>query len=239
MFDKLKITVSEYRSRKKSKNEYYDFLTKEIISKVLNPESVCVDVGCHSGSILSLMLNYCPNGQYYAFEPLPEFFEILQKDFNRGNIDIYNVALSDVESEIEFNHVITNPQYSGIKKRRYDREGEEDEIIRVKTNLLDNYLMDEDKVGFIKVDVEGGELQVFKGGIKTIKKHKPYIVFEHGMGGAPFYNTIPEQVFDFFVECDMKISLMNDWLLNKSELDRKEFCRQYYEDINFYFIAHN
>jgi hypothetical protein len=38
------------------------------------------------------------------------------------------------------------------------------------------------RVDFIKIDVEGGELLVMKGAAGIMKKYKPVVIFEHGLG---------------------------------------------------------
>ena len=61
-------------------------------------------------------------------------------------------------------------------------------------------------IHFMKIDVEGAELQVLRGAIQTILKYKPVIVFEHGLGAADHYGTKPEDIYDFLVsECGLSI----------------------------------
>ena len=48
---------------------------------------------------------------------------------------------------------------------------------KIVLNKLDNIKFD-NKISFIKIDVEGFEQRVLEGGLKTIKHHKPIILFE-------------------------------------------------------------
>ena len=50
--------------------------------------------------------------------------------------------------------------------------------IKVEANTLDNMIPETDKVVYIKIDVEGSEPQVIKGGMNLIQKHKPLISCE-------------------------------------------------------------
>jgi Methyltransferase FkbM domain len=52
---------------------------------------------------------------------------------------------------------------------------------------------------FIKVDVEGAELQVFRGAADTLARHKPTVFFEHGEGAADRYGTSSAQIHDLLV----------------------------------------
>ena len=51
-------------------NQRYDRLTRKVIRKVCRPDSHCVDVGCHKGEILDLLLAAAPLGVHYGFEGL-------------------------------------------------------------------------------------------------------------------------------------------------------------------------
>jgi FkbM family methyltransferase len=203
------------------KNTYYDILTELVMKKVLEPTSVCVDVGCYEGLILRLMIKYAPNGTFFAFEPLPHLYEKLIQMFRGQNIHFYNLALSNSEGESSFNYVISNPGYSGLIKRHYDRPYEEDTHIVVKTQLLDTILSKEkaSRVSFMKIDVEGAEYMVMDGAQTRIRSDKPVVVFEHGMGGSDCYGKRPEDVFDLLSnKCGLRISLMSQWLMGKSSL---------------------
>lgn len=223
-----------------SRSEYYNILTELVMKKVLKDTSVCVDVGCHQGDILQMMLKYAPRGKMFAFEPLPDLFKYLNSHFSSNpNITFSDIALSDTRGESRFNYVITNPGYSGFKRRKYDRPEEEDTTITVTTDLMDNVLGDA-AVDFIKIDVEGAELQVLRGGKESIKKNKPYIVFEHGLGAADCYNTRPEDVFDLLNGyCGLKLTLMDRYLMHKEPLSKSEFCDQFYQGKNYYFLAYS
>jgi hypothetical protein len=130
--------------------------------------------------------------------------------------------------------VVTNPAESGIKAFPHIRPEKSVEIT-VRLGRLDDIV--DKPIHLIKIDVEGAELQVLRGGLKILQTNKPYVVFEHGRA-ANSYGTTPEQVFDLFRECAMHISLMSDWLSGRPALSKKEFISQFYDGKNFYFLAH-
>jgi len=223
------------------KNTYYDILTELVMQRALIPESVCIDVGCYKGSILRLMMKYAPNGRFLAFEPLPHLYKKILKKFSSDAVSVHNLALSDSKGTSSFNWVESNPAYSGLKKRRYDRPNETDSQIEVKVDTLDNILGKEPvgKVSLIKIDVEGAEYFVLKGAENCIKRDKPVIVFEHGLGGSDCYGRKPEDVFELLYDrCGLRISLLSNYLLRKPPLDLKGFCEQFYKGKNYYFIAY-
>jgi FkbM family methyltransferase len=217
------------------KNTAYDEQTFAVMRRTLSNSSNCVDVGCHKGSMLEEMLRLAPAGTHYAFEPIPSLYRELIPSF--PGVKIYDIALSDSVGEASFQYVDSNPPYSGLRKREYPRS-EIIEEIKVKTDLLDNLIPEDSPIAFIKIDVEGGELQVLKGAASTIRRTRPVIVFEHGLGAADYYGTTPQQVYDFFAEeSDLKLSLMEDWLSANDPLTREGFIARFHAG-EFYFMAH-
>lgn len=222
-----------------TRNQQYDNQTLAIIQKVCKPDSNTLDVGCHKGEILTLICKYAPNGIHYGFEPIPDLFKNLSTILAGKNCRLENVALTDKKGTASFNYVISNPAYSGLVKRKYDKKNEEDTTIEVQTDLLDNIVPEDLKIDLIKIDVEGGELGVLKGGVKTITRNKPVIIFEHGLGASDFYNTKPEDVYSLLTGCGLKISTMKNWLQqNGKSFSIEEFKDQYYQRRNYYFIAY-
>jgi FkbM family methyltransferase len=219
-------------------NQRYDRQTGKVIRAVCVDNSNCIDVGCHKGEIFDIMLRRAPAGRHFAFEPIPSLYENLKKKYRRRNVEIYPYALSNENGSTSFNYVITNPAYSGLKKRKYDRPHEKDEKIGVRTAKLDDVIPPAIKIALIKIDVEGGELQVMEGGLETIRRWKPVIIFEHGLGASEFYESSPEKIFSLLQSCGMKVSLMDRWLKQQKELSLQDLKDQFYNRKNFVFIAY-
>lgn len=218
-------------------NTRYDLETVELIKK-LGTSANCIDVGAHRGDILKSILTYAPQGQHFAFEPIPHLVEGLQKEYGH-RCKVYSCALSDENGQTEFNYVISNPAYSGIKKRRYDRQHEEDTLISVEKRRLDDVIPKDTPVHFIKIDVEGGEFQVVKGATRILETWKPLVIYEQGLGGSDVYGTDPGTFFDYMSGHGYKISLMEYYLLKKKPLSREDYCTHFHNGYNFYFIAYN
>ncbi|WP_177204591.1 FkbM family methyltransferase [Hymenobacter arizonensis] len=224
-----------------TKNQQYDRDTQRVMQKVLHPQANCVDVGCHKGEVLALMLRYAPQGQHFGFEPIPALFEGLKTTFaNHPNCHFYQLGLSDAPGESTFNYVVSNPAYSGFVKRKYDRAHEEDMLITVRKERMDQVLPAGTRVDLIKIDVEGAELQVLQGATAIIKASRPIIVFEHGLGASDYYGTRPEQIYDLLTSADlnMRVSTMARWRTGKPAFSRSELVQQFEKGLNYYFIAY-
>lgn len=219
-------------------NQRYDRLTRRIIARYFPADGCSVDVGCHKGEILDLLLARAPYSRHYGFEPLPHLYERLARKYaRRQNVEIFDVALSNVNGEARFNYVISNPSYSGLLKRRYDRPAEEDTTITVQTRRLDDALPPDARVDLIKIDVEGAELLVLEGAVQTLRRCKPIVIFEYGLGASDVYDATPDKMLDFFDACGMNIYLPEDLLKDLPPLGRDAFKRQYEERLNCYFVA--
>jgi FkbM family methyltransferase len=174
------------------------------LAYLLREDSCCVDVGAHQGDVLTLCRRLAPRGRHFAFEPIPGLAARLRQEF--PDVEVHEIALTDATGTAPFHHVRTNPGYSGLRRRRYDRPNEEVDVMSVRTARLDDVVPADQRIDFVKIDVEGAELQVLRGGIRTISQWRPVIVFEHGRGAADHYGTTPAMVHDFLVErCGLAI----------------------------------
>jgi FkbM family methyltransferase len=218
-------------------NMRYDLETIEIL-KSIECNANCIDIGAHKGDILKYMLRYAPSGNHFAFEPLPDLYEALEKKFGKL-CRIYPYALSNINGETSFNYVITNPAYSGIKKRVYDRPYEEDSTIIVQQRRLDDVIPANTPIKLMKIDVEGGEFAVLKGAERILTESRPVIIYEQGIGGSDIYGTKPESFFDFMTSFGYKISLMEYYLLKKVPFNKSDYCTQFKNGYNFYFVAYS
>ncbi|HUR31058.1 MAG TPA: FkbM family methyltransferase [Saprospiraceae bacterium] len=219
-------------------NERYDRQTTAIIRKVCRHDSICIDVGCYKGDILAHMISSAPDARHIAFEPIPEQYEFLKNKFG-AYADIYPYALGNENMETTFQNVKSNPTYSGLKQRQYIRKENIVEI-NVHVKKLDDVIQPDTSIQLIKIDVEGGEYDVVQGARRTIIKWRPYLIFEHGLGGADKYEVTPGDVYSFLVdELDYKICLMSGFLKdpNVPGFSREEFESQFSNKLNCYFLG--
>jgi len=220
-----------------TKNLRYDRQTKECIARIVQRDSVCIDVGCHKGEIFDLFIRSAPNISHYGFEPIPNLYNDLIKKYCNQNI--FSFALSDSNGVSTFQWVKNAAAYSGIKQRQYAIKNPIIEEIKVELRMLDDLIPETENIRLIKIDVEGAELSVLKGAKKILQRCKPFIIFECGQGASDFYGTRPENVFDFLNnDVGLKISLLQSWLIGQKPLSEKEFVEIYETNREYYFIAH-
>ena len=219
------------------KGSKYDRETRKVMSRVLNKDSNCIDVGAYRGEIVRDMLKLAPFGKVIAFEPIAENCRYISK--KNKNAIIHNIALSDKAGESTFYHVIGRPARSGLRKQAYPDPNEQVKVIKVPVRRLDDIIPKHIKIDFIKIDVEGAELLVLCGAENVIRASKPIIVFEHGAESAKQFESSTEQIFDFMTnQCGLNVSSMERWLKSERPYLRNEFVDRVCSNKEFYFIGY-
>ena len=103
---------------------------------------------------------------------------------------------------------------------------------------LDEIIPRNQKIAFIKIDIEGGEFHAIKGGIETIRRGRPVIVFEASSRSTGLYGVKPDDVHSLVTETlGYELSTMERWLRRKAPLTRVEFDKNWHHGPEYYFIA--
>src|SRR5687767_13192167 len=79
---------------------HYDRLTLAVMQHCLRPNSNCVDIGAHRGTILAEIVRLAPAGTHYAFEPIPPHAHYLAKSF--PSVQVHTLALSHTKQQTTF-----------------------------------------------------------------------------------------------------------------------------------------
>lgn len=229
--------VFKYLGIDLTRNMRYDRLSERILKTHLTPASNCIDVGSHKGEFLVQFLKYAPQGTHFAFEPIPDLFQQLEESFG-GKARIFPYALAAAQGESSFQYVVNAPAYSGLKQRRYDIKSPEIKEIKVALHRLDDILPSYLQIDFVKIDVEGAEMGVLKGGLHTIAKWKPLVLFEFGKGASDYYGTQPAELYDLLTrEAGLQVFSLAHYLHKKPAYSRADFIQCYENICEYYFIA--
>jgi FkbM family methyltransferase len=220
-----------------TRNMQYDRYAYRLLKSVIQPNSNCIDIGCHKGEILDWMIRFAPRGIHHAVEPIPYLFKALKEKYTQSNIHLHALALSDKAGKLNFNVVKNAPAYSGIRQRKYAIQNPDVEIIEVEVKRLDDLIPVNQAVRLIKIDVEGAELDVLKGATRILKECRPYVMFEFGLGSAEFYNATPEAMFELMLENNMHLYSLKDWFTQRKNLSKGEFVNHFNKNSEYYFLA--
>lgn len=128
------------------------------------PGDVAVDVGANIGEVSILLSKGAgPSGQVFAFEPNPRIYRYL----------LGNLALNHCENVTPANLAVGAAP--GVVRMSNDKRDDMNRIvdggeIAVTCTTLDTHLPPLDRIAFLKVDVEGGELRVLEGARATLAR---------------------------------------------------------------------
>jgi FkbM family methyltransferase len=198
----------------------------------LAEDSNCIDIGAYRGKVLSQMVQLAPHGKHIAYEPQPEKHRALVEAF--PSVDVRCAAVSNEIGETTFNMVTNLPGYSGLREISYPRRPQIEKLT-VRTETLDGSLPEGYVPHLIKIDVEGAEGLVFEGGIETITKYQPMILFEHGKAGANHYGTGPRRIYELLHD---KAGLRIFDLEGNGPYSLRQFEASCAEDIRWDYLAH-
>jgi FkbM family methyltransferase len=160
-----------------------------VIPRLCNKNFLSIDIGMFRGVYSFLLSKYSES--VIGFEANPIMFNYLNKNLRKivKNIEIYNIALSNKTGIADLKIPL---RYKSYYKKNFEDfyegglatihpennlENKDIEIFKTKLNLLDNIKFN-NKVGFIKIDVEGHEQCVLEGAINILKKDKPNLLIE-------------------------------------------------------------
>ncbi|MFC0343102.1 FkbM family methyltransferase [Epilithonimonas hispanica] len=183
------ISPSYYKSRffKKLKGlTAHNLLERKVepeflwIKEVLAKDSVFVDIGANVGAYLYTLENHLKPENIFAFEPNQQLFKRLKRIFPKVNL--FSVALSDISTTAEFKIPVINGEKvhtRGTLQTSIKEKNEEKTILqKVEVKPLDELNINLKNLDFIKIDVEGNEMQTLRGAKKTIEKYQPILMVE-------------------------------------------------------------
>jgi FkbM family methyltransferase len=147
---------------------------------ILSGQTV-LDIGANFGVFTKLFSQLVgPNGSVIAFEPVPQTFRTLAagvERFHLRNVQAINKAVSDQVGRA----LMEVPQYAktegdNLYEAHIVSAKNSEDIFSVNTVTIDSLQLP--RVDFIKIDVEGHELEVLCGSRETLEKYHPILMVE-------------------------------------------------------------
>lgn len=157
----------------------------------LGERPVCLDVGANRGQSIDAIRMKCPNAAIIAFEPNPRLADRLSRSYqNDSMIRVHPVGLGAKPQSA----MLYVPSYNGFvfdglasTSEQEAREWLPDRLIgfrphKLKVDTIPCSVITLDSMGlnpaFIKVDVQGAELDVLKGARRTLERCHPHLLIE-------------------------------------------------------------
>lgn len=207
----LRPVVFAFRSRALSRVEPYVFVethTERLFWKYLGVNRAeirnVVIVGAWEGAEIVGLLRQYPLAQVVAFEPSEASYLILLRTF-RGNprVRCYQEALSDYCGEALF-HDATLPGAGSLLPFAKDPASQTHNLglrergsFAVRVSTLDDHegLRDIDQIDLLKIDVQGAEMRVIRGGRRCLARAAAVLV-EVGCGGSAYVDAATYEEVD-------------------------------------------
>lgn len=160
----------------------HDQNTLPLILPYIKPGDTVVDAGAFIGDHTFAYLEAVgPKGKVYAFEPNPDAFECLKRNCWHG--DIINAGLHEIGGQVYFQ------KSPNAGASRVSLES----TYKVQVYTLDSF--DLEALHFMKLDIEGCELEALFGADKTIRRHKPVMLIEINQGALKQQGSTKEDIF--------------------------------------------
>lgn len=180
---------------------------KQNIIKNMNMLDVGADMGYYTVLFADLVGK---GGKIYAFEPIPKANEKLIKNIklnNFENVIVCDFALSDRNGST----ILVKPGTESRISMDPSKEKNKNDTIDVLMKTFDDYAAESkiNKIDFIKIDVEGAEMNVLKGMKKSITKFHPEFLIEVHSKKLQLFDYNEESVFEFFKDLSYEFKLIN------------------------------
>jgi FkbM family methyltransferase len=199
------------------------------LPRLISRDTNCIDAGSHIGSFLSVISKLAPDGRHIAIEPTPKKARWIARKFPSGRV--IEAALADESGSRQFWEDARRPGFSRLAEAR-DASSQSRRAYQVAVTTLDEVTRDAPRIGFIKLDVEGGELAAVQGGRALIARDRPVILFECGAEAAG------EPIFDLLSGAGYSIVTARGFLFGEAPLTAAQFDdRRRYPAQAFNFIA--
>jgi FkbM family methyltransferase len=202
----LKINVPEYgyQAYCRSQNNFDDFVImtthEHDLIQHFTPKDgdVVVDIGAHIGLYTMISSKRVGlNARVVSVEADPTNFEMLNRNIKLNNLDNVvplNYIAYSKEMDLELS------EYSRMLSGGMIEESKgKDETVAIPVNTIDNLLQQNGitEVNWLKVDVEGAELEVLKGAHNTLSNSKDISILIEIHGISHLYKPIMDLLYSY------------------------------------------
>ena len=215
----------------------YERDTLSVFAAFCAPHFNALDVGANIGLTAIALGSLCSSGKVFAIEASPETFKFLSENIARAglaNVSCANLAASSTSGDLPFTY---SPAFSagGFISQKYELSGDpHDKYLSctVQACPIDDYVKSKgvDRIDFIKIDVEGFELEVLRGAKQTIERCKPVIYCEVNHWCLNVFRrlSLPDFIEELFSFCPHVFAIGSD--LEYLDLSHRKSLHRFYHD---------
>lgn len=165
------------------------------------PSSIFIDVGANIGDSVVLIRKACEN-KIYCVEGNTEYLKLLRENSNKyKNISIVNKFLGEKDEEI-FAVLNNNLGTGSINISGKDK--------KLKLKCLDSVFQNIQNIKLLKIDTDGFDSKIIRGGKKMIRSNKPLIFFEFDDNILKINNEKGIGLINFLIDNKYKYYIIYD-----------------------------
>lgn len=214
------------------KKVYYPWLLKRfpesrwplsaVVKHLVQPGDLVIDAGANIGYVTLLLSSWVGlEGKVVSFEPVPQTFELLSHNLRRlklKNVTAINLGLSSESGTVRM-RIPSDKDGSGNYYEASIVDAHRDQETGVSTMVevgrLDSFLpVIPRRLSFIKVDVEGHELEVLQGGEMILRSVKPALLVEIS-GDPDMAGSKTQKLFNLLAGMEYKAYLLKNGVLQE------------------------
>jgi FkbM family methyltransferase len=147
----------------------------------LKKDFIVFDIGANIGTTVMPFAKKCETGFVYAFEPNPDTVNLLNNNLglnNFENIEIYNLGLGNNPGNKKLYRI--NENNFGMDRIMSTGIQKQFPAFDITISTIDLFVKEKQikRIDLIKIDTEGYETEIIKGGINTIREFHPLLFIE-------------------------------------------------------------
>lgn len=205
----MNLNLKSYIDQQLAFNKNY---TKNInfhILKNISPDTTFLDIGSNIGTTSLPAATAFRSVDVHCFEPNPTINKKLEENIALNSLDnvcIHDIGISNEKSVRKF--YFPKQNFGNLGTSSLHKNDDIIDPIETEISLCtidDLYVGYPKPISVIKIDVQGHELEVLTGAIKTINKFKPVIIFEHEDRYQKHSHNRKVSLKDFFEANDYKV----------------------------------
>jgi FkbM family methyltransferase len=189
--------------------ESYEPEVRSVVRKILKPGDTFVDRRANVGyfSVLAGRL-VGPEGKVLAIEANPDSLRLLQRNLRANGFgEAVHCALTSHSGDVDLFIPTTGAIYSSLRVGGLAK-GEGLRSFKVPGRMLDEIVASVGlkKINLLKIDIEGGELDVLASARKILDQYRPLVLIEYSTKTWPAFHATPQRLKDLMNQQRYSIS---------------------------------
>ncbi|MEO5683283.1 MAG: FkbM family methyltransferase [Chitinophagaceae bacterium] len=164
---------------------------------LIKTDSTIIDIGANIGYYSVMAANISKNGHVYSFEPSPQIYGQLLLNIEANhllNVKTFRCAVGRREGNLPF--YLSGPDNTGMSGLRA-AENYSGQTVITEVIVLDRWAADNKmkKIDFIKMDIEGAELEALSGMTIILEQQQPVLFIEIRLPLLQQFDQTPDAIY--------------------------------------------